>query len=355
MALPMEQGFVPVTKQSTLGEVLEASFTESLNHAETLNILKNYNMSIAEEEGDRISYKELNKMFPDVDVPFNEDMTMEKAGLIAEDARERHERNRIVANGDDSFTTKALSFSSSLAAQAIDPVAIVGGLLTGGFLKHAGITRAISTSLMRSGKTVQGIGVGIAENLAFNVASEAALIVPTQIENQENINLYHNMVNAVVGSVAFPVALGAAGKAFRWVTKLDSPDKVHAANAMQEAKLEAGKRPGFTEDEKLMLEQGIESVDAVRIREQANSPEASMHYDEIAMETNKNIPDELDELDMPSIIAEKMDELEQNSGIDILPDRDIIELKQEREFTQKKVETLDQAIKMAQSCVVGRL
>jgi len=344
--------FQPLQKKSTLSDVVSAQFELGLKTAETGSIMKMIDLEKAERTDDVTDPLTLNKMFPDVDVSFNEPTSLAKAELINKNAQERRRLQHVIANGDDSFTTTALGMAAGFAAQMIDPIGIAAGIATAGVAKGAGIYKAMAKTYL--GRSV--LARNIAEGVVGNVVSEAAFVIPGQIANREDINAYENITNAVVGGMAFPVVAAAARKAFGYIKNFNSSEQFEKTFAMTEARMEAGKTPHLSQEEIQLVDRSevsADSMDPVELRKKVNSEDQGMYYDPEITDKLETIDEVADISDIVIHAEERFNEIETNAFGNKLEDSDLAEVKEIRAQSQKEIQINDEVMRMATACVRG--
>jgi len=386
-----------IQRETPFWDSVGASFLQSVKQAETSSLIRSINLSLKERDDDITSYKELNKMFPNIDEPFNKDTSLAYAQEINDRYHERRNLERIVANGDpDSTLLKAVSFGASIVPQALDPV----GLAMGAFI-GAGITKVVSH--VARGANVLSTATGrfffkggekglestiaknMTEGLLGNVAGELAFIMPASRKEHADVNTYQNLTNAIIGGLTFPAVVGGAKKAWKFLrgrrgameksmslaeAQMEKGQLVEveefinaerkAALPDLERELEASRNAPDPDVKKIeRLEKEIQEVkdmpepDRQAAMEDANSREKSVHYDaEMDARSKESAVIDNETADMVSYNKKRYDTVV--GALDEYKDEwDAEELKQVQDIQSgvNNIEEVDTMMKMAFNCV----
>ncbi len=341
------------TRTSTIGEVAAASIESGWKAAETSSLIKATETFFAERKDDITDHKELNRKFPEIEVPFTEPTSLAKAEVIARHARERRELRNIIAHGQDTFTNDVIGFAGSMVGSMIDPIGIASGAAL-----HFGLGKVMGKTLLQqigksTGKTIlKEAGEGALGNLI----TEAAIVIPASIQDREDINAYNNVRNAIVGGMAFPAALAAIKGGMRGAyAKMKNYDHYQMGRmmAMTEAKLEAGKNPEMSPRDMDLIENGAEAVDRIEnpeaVRAEANSPTRDMYHDPEIQKAVDTI-DETPEIAAVDRANERLDDVITNVAEEPLTDAEVGQFKEIKDTMARDMEDADEAIKMFTVC-----
>lgn len=395
-SLPSEtiQNDVLFKRQSTLPEVAEASFEQGIDFAETSSIVRMLELSSLESEDDITNHQELNKMFPQIDVPFNKPTSLAVAEEMAHRADKRMERATIIANGDpDSIAHSVVSFGANMIPQALDPIGIVAGIFVGG-----GIGKAIGM-FKNAGKAAQlsrkaQLAKRMAEGVVGNVISEVAIVNPATRQEQADVDTYQSLSNAVIGGLAFPVILTGLSKSLSFIKdKAKGSDILTKATSLVEAQMQMGKRGNADEyinaerqallpelrDELSQMEavkggpemvtaiddlraeiaeiEGLPKPDRQKVAEKANSPEEDLYHNPEAVKATVEAERNLDTEDIDSALKSKLEEsddlIDTLKKEGVLEEADIKELETIR-AELKSAEKVDEMMKAATVCLRGK-
>jgi len=296
-----------VTKPSSRLDIAGAAFNLSFKQAETSSLVRTLKNEAANSDKDVEDHQALNKEYR-LPVPLNKPMSRAKFDRLVKEDIERKKLQDIIANGANDNVDAIVSFGSSLAAQAVDPIGIASGVVTGSL---AAKVMAKAGLAARAG----GIGTRVVDGVVGNLVAEAAFVIPNAKQEQQDIDTYDNLVNAIYGGVTFPIALKGLGLGFKATAKMfnliemrinagQKPfgsiaemesvtradlDKLIDRKTELSAKLEsASEDEGFAIRQELdALEDSItkldkEASDEKGLREQANSRDQDLYYDKEA-------------------------------------------------------------------------
>lgn len=390
MLPPDTQGGPLIERQSTLGEVAQASFLEGINSAETSSIVRTIKLGMMSRQDDIMDHNELNKKFPEIDVPFNQPTSLSAAEEMAKRARERKLRQKIIAEGDqDSVAHSVVSFGANMIPQALDPVGIAAGLVLGG-----GITKTMGF-LSKSGKVGAQLArvpfaSRVAEGVAGNLLAEAVFVQPASRMEQADVDTYESLTNAVVGGIAFPVVLGAAGKTIDFLKGgKRGVDKMTKAHTLAESQAQLGKKVNLEDyataekkaelpemrdrletlreqepesPEIAIMERDISDIeklpdpDRAQVAERANSPEEDLYFDPIARQKFDDAERGLEQTDFSTERREKFDfaqeQIKELEAEGEFSPADLKEIEQVRaEFAQ--IDKINELTKAATVCLRG--
>ena len=223
---------------------MKAQFELGALSSETLSAAKFVHKEAIRSEEDIISAQEANELFP-VDVPYSEPVSARAAGVIQAHQDDKKRLANIIANGEGGWIESFSGFAASVAGAAIDPIGILSGkALTG--VGGSVLNKAIGKGL--TGKVSREILETSIEGAIGNVATEALLVAPLSIADQEDINVTRDLVFAATAGAAFPAVTGAIGAAYKGFKNL-SLDKVNKAVDITEARMDADLNPNLTATE----------------------------------------------------------------------------------------------------------
>lgn len=334
-----------INKISGIADIATASFQLSFKDAETASLVRTFENNAVERDDDVLPPEELNKMYP-ISNPFNAPMSKAKAERIYKEHKEREELQTIIQRGNGSLAQSIVSFGSSIAAQAVDPIGIGIGLVTGSLATKA-IAKAATfsktaealTAAIKAGKNP--LLRNIAEGVTGNVISEAAFVMPNSIQERRDIDSMNNIMNAIYGGAGFPIALKSIGLGFKHLSKVmdltemrmnagkkafGSAMEIEAASRYVSDELDKNIKAIESElpkikDEELALKRSqeleglkqhkkeieTELAKEVEIRQKANAPEQDLYYSKYAEEeVNKFDPNE--EVDMKSVVDNEFEQ-----------------------------------------------
>lgn len=324
-----EENWQPIEKPSSTFEVVQASLELGWNSAETSSLYRLHQLKKAERTDDITEPGDLNEMFPDLEEPVTEPTSLSKIKKISEFQQERRKLQEVIQNGGDGLGTKAISFVSSVAAGAFDPIGIAAGLATGG----------VFNSVLGKGLTSSKFVNNVIENAIGNTFSEA-IVYGVGEEELRDQTVYESAVNVIGGAVAFPAVLHGV----KWAAGATAKQLEKYIN-LTEARLEAGKSPALTKEEIDLVQRGdeaINEIDHVSLREQVNAKENNILFDERAASAVADI-DNVEDLDFTT----KIDEDTEMWKVD---HPEVEKMKTE---AQTEIDTTDEVIKMAAVCLRG--
>lgn len=180
------------------------------------------NTALDEMEGTstkRLTAKELNEKYKDVEKPFTQPMSELAAFHLNEEGAKRKRLQSIIANGPEGkFYGGVKNIGASLVAHALDPVEFGAGALGGMALRGVGTIAASgaigeSTAIMKAGQVVSNVGFTgeVIENAITNAALEP--FMAAQMDRaQMDYGIEDAFMNIVAGSVAFPILKVGAKK-----------------------------------------------------------------------------------------------------------------------------------------------
>lgn len=300
-------GLPLVEPESSLVDVAQASLAEGILSGETSSIYRSIKLAMTSREDDVTDHHELNKMFPQIDVPFNEPTSMAKAQEIARRSDDRRLLQETIQNGGDSTFVKAVSFGANLIPQALDPVGLAAGMAVG-----AGLTKVMGFlgegTKLATTITKPGIAREIVEGVAGNVLTELAVVQPTTRMERQDIDTYESLTNAAAAGIVFPAVIGAGKGLFSALKRgINAPDKMAKGAALAEAQMQTGKRVEVTDyatasaknelpdlkeelanqgdnadpELKAHIEEveSMPDVDRAAVAEKANSKQAELYHD----------------------------------------------------------------------------
>lgn len=284
-------------RQPGFGEKLAATFALGVERTPVNSILRGMeNAYTRSKDSEKIEPDELNKMFPALEGKFNQPENIEYARLINERHRRTKSAQDIIERGEDSFAEEATMFVTSMVPDALDPINVALGAVTG-----LGIGKVVSKALGSSITGVKKLGTDIAENVVSNLVTEFGITNPVLDQELKDYSTEQSLVNAVGAGVAFPILAAPVKAIFKHFSgngKLDNLTK------SADQQLAMGKRVEMTESieaiqhqEKLQTLDEMETLgiegqekqqlmqmetnlpDRTSVSEQANSRQADLYFD----------------------------------------------------------------------------
>lgn len=386
-------------RQSTLPEVAKASFKQGMDFAETSSIGRMVGLKISENEDDITDHHELNKRFPQIEVPFNKPTSLEMAHQMAKNADIRRERANIISNGDpDSVAHSVISFGANMIPQALDPVGIAAGIFIGGGISKAtGMFKSMKSAAQVSFKAK--MAKRMTEGVIGNVASEVLIVNPATRQEQADVDTFQSVSNAVIGGLAFPLILGSIGKGIEMIKggpkgadiltktgtlsesqmqmgkKVDVTDYLNAERIAlldkHKAELESMQKSGLGKgasaervakkiedlETEIKATEEIPVQDREKIAEKANSPEEDLYHDPKAVDAIAEGQRNLDTEDVTQAFKKRMEESEtliqtlKKEGV--LDEADVKELEAIKADLDS-VDKIDEMMKAATVCLRGK-
>lgn len=168
--------------------LLESLHAATLSDETAVTKIQNYLdlKKIEDRGGEKLQPSELNKIYPDLNQPFDRAMNKEAAAEIYNRQQKKAVLSRIAEEGPDGYLAGGLKLGAGLVSHALDPVEFGAGVVTGG---------------------VFGAGFGLAEGLGLKAVSKFGTslgygLTAEQIEQRSLI--------ATFGSHAFQGVTGNA-------------------------------------------------------------------------------------------------------------------------------------------------
>jgi len=366
------------TRESSLGEVAQSSFQLSWKQAETSSVVRAIQNSAAAKDDDITDHKTLNEEYR-LPVPLNEPMSRSKFDRLVEEDIERKELQTIIQNGSGSKLETVVSFGSSMAAQIVDPIGIASGAITGTLAAKVMAKGALGLKAAKA-----GLGQRIVEGVAGNLIAEAAFVIPTSKQEQQDIDTYQNLQNAIYGGVGFPAAIAGLKLGFKKTAQLFN---------LAEQRINAGKKPfgtaiemeavtgadrkNLTErraelstraeglpdgDELFEVKKEIDEIDEsltrlddsmkdeVALREEANSRQQDMYYDQEVRTDAENFRENPIEPTIKERVDVEFDR--QIEGTDRAEER--ANLVAEKELHMQRRQAVPEAVQIAADCIRER-
>jgi len=260
--------WTPTEKPSSLTEVMGAQFKLGLMNSEILSLGRMAQSALVSETNDITSAADLNEALRPT-IPFTKPMSAIEAGAIVAHQQEKQALQRIIQRGDNSISTSFFGFVTGLGGTALDPIGILSGrALTG--VGRSILNRTLGKAFL-GGRASRGILESSLEGALGNVATEMAFVIPSQIQEKEDVNITQQLVMAAAGGAAFPAVAGGIAVSYR-VFKTLTIDKLSDAVNLTEARWLADKNPNMTEREiELVTRERGESLktDYVRLQEES--------------------------------------------------------------------------------------
>ena len=177
--------------KSEILDVLGAQFVSAFEDTDTQLIKRKIQNAFLESD-DKVNHLELNKMFPDLEVPFNKPTSLELAKSINKQNMKRRQLAKVIANGDpEGLMQRASGLLLGVGAGLMDPVGMALGMGIG-----RGITTLMGKVLLRSGGTLarvirpitKGLGGRVFEGAVGNTIQELSIGRPLLKQEQVDIS-----------------------------------------------------------------------------------------------------------------------------------------------------------------------
>ena len=232
-------------KSDTL-DVLGAQFASAFEDTDTQLIKRKIQNAFLESD-EKINHLELNKMFPDLEVPFNKPTSLELAKSINKQNIKRRQLAKVINNGDpEGLMQRASGLLLGVGAGLMDPVGMALGMGIG-----RGITTAMGKVLLRSGGTLArvirpittGLGGRVFEGAVGNTIQELSIGRPLLKQEQVDITTYDTLTQAIGAGIAFPVLARGSRNIFKFISRgNDATLKATKTYGLAESQFENGKR-----------------------------------------------------------------------------------------------------------------
>lgn len=217
------QDFIEPTTR--FGEGVSAAFNLASFDTFVIDMAKNDSLEeLKSRGGTLIPRDELNKKYPDLSIPFTEDMNDSAAFFIADLQREKAKLSRIINNGPDSAFYNLATFGAQLLPHAMDPIefgaGIVGGYVLGGTAALAGVSEMAGITLgggaVKGASVAQRFMIAAADGIVGNALVEP-YIANTAETFQEDYTISDSFMSVVGGAIGFAGISTAAGVAISHV------------------------------------------------------------------------------------------------------------------------------------------
>lgn len=315
MAIPIQipttinQPEADFSKPSSDLEVLGATFVQSFRESSIgrLQRLGSTAIHTIGDESPMLEPDELNRRFPEMDIPFNKPTSTRKAEFLAKRARDVKFLGRIANNHRDSTVLNLSKMAVGFGSAALDPIGIASGLavevgvaralgqtiwgakLVGASAKAAARAKAAGKAL--KAKTISSGTItarNAAEGVIGNVLEEVTLGVYTSKEDQADYDAAENISMAIAAGALMPVVIKGGGAILKKAKRFSDN---HFLN----------KSPEFTDKAAALAMHQAErgqSVDVTAVVNQAKREsleEMEVELDDLReMDTEKFTPEEVE-------------------------------------------------------------
>jgi len=275
--------FRPFDKRPNTLEVLGASYALAFEDTYTQIMLRKAKNFFGEEDTDIVDQKELNKMFPEIEVPFNKPTSLSLAKDLSLQARKRRELQKVISEGSDGSTLMSIAqFGMGMGAQFVDPVGMAIGLSIG-----AGMGRIVGKAILGTGisraaklRVLKGAVPTALFNGVGNVIEEVGISTPLLRQEQKDVNVWQNAAFAFGAGVGFT----AVGRTWGHFKKRKMENAAAKAVVLAEAQMENGNR--------LHVEPLMEaelSADAPKIRQELDEARRANQPEEVITELENDL------------------------------------------------------------------
>lgn len=176
-------------------EAMSASY--DLSHMGTAQeYLKNQEENRNIKDDRLVEPEELNRLFPDMEVPFAQATGIKLANLIAERQHKQNVLRALIASSPQDTRQAILNIASGMAAHATDGIEFAGGLLGASAMTLA-LPEVAGAGLLAFAARA---GISLAGGIAGNVAVEPLLMKFAQ-QNQENYTAWDAARNTIEGAL----------------------------------------------------------------------------------------------------------------------------------------------------------
>jgi hypothetical protein len=229
-------------------EFITAKFKQSFRAAETHSILRARRLYEETRKDDIVDFKTLKsihgddvKLLPKPTGP----ISASRYNTLLEFKKEELELQEVIQRGKQPWYMELAGFGTSLAAQVVDPTALVAGIglsLGTGYAAKLGLlgTKAMAGAL--AGKRTATLGATIAENIAYGVTAEAAIVSPQAEAEGKHVDILTTYGTVVAAGFALPTALKGLSVAKKKI--FGDPELGAKALNMIEQQIDAGKKVG---------------------------------------------------------------------------------------------------------------
>lgn len=256
--------FNPVTGPSELPDIMSAEFKLGQLDSATASLKFMRDKTSARRTDDVISADEANAKY-NMPSPFVDPVSDNEAKFIYDKFKERQALEEVIHNGRSTRGSSVMGFLSGVAGTALDPIEALMGYGIAGVARST-ITRIAGKVFMRGTLRREFLESAI-ENVAGNLISEAAFVIPSQQLQQREVEISSNIGNAVAGGIFIPALVGSTKgilrKAFpntktdvididNGVTKEGPPvsqDQIEAVVGYTEQKMKTDQVPALTATE----------------------------------------------------------------------------------------------------------
>lgn len=204
--------------QPLFGRMSSIKSAYDLAKEETLGAFLDVQLGKSEAESKSnkmISASEANKMFPEVEESFKEDVNIEVARFLAKRQRKKRLLEAKMALGPNDFLQSTLNFGSSFAAQMSDPVNIGAGMAAGAGLAGAVARLPFVGSAVQAGLRSGPISASLTREFIGNLAIEPLNIAGARAA-QDRITLSDSVMNVTAGTLMGGMLDFGISKAFNF-------------------------------------------------------------------------------------------------------------------------------------------
>jgi len=207
-----------------------------------------------------VPMEEANKMVPNMEVPFDSDVTMGEVEYQRSKLFQKEENNKIISRAGDSFWKgTALPFVGRAMGAFMDPVdfsigAVAGWGIGAGLTKLAAGSSSKAVALLAN----QGLGRTMAEAFAGNVAAEVTVSQLSKT-TRDDYTMQQAFLNATIGTIAMTGIMHGATKGLARMKNVSSDFMAKRFQVTEELTV-AGKDPIHFNR---IIEKDLDELDAV--------------------------------------------------------------------------------------------
>ena len=298
---PEISGLFGSRQESSTLDVLKAQVELPFIDIDTRLVFRAAKRFFSGDADDITDHRELNKMFPELDIPFNKPLSLEVAQEMSDIDVQRKGLQRIIQNGDpDSYLQQASGLALGIGVNILDPVGMALGMGIG-----RGLMAVMGKVVMRGGKAAKflkpasrGLGGRVFEGAAGNAIQE--MVVGRTLLKQEKVDVdtYNNLTFAIGAGILFPLG-GAAFKFLR--SGKNAIAKTNKVAALAESQMENGKRVHTEPYIRAELAKELQELEdnltnMKRTREEALAAEAGIEGDKTFIRSVEEIDQDILEL-----------------------------------------------------------
>ncbi len=226
----------------SMGATLERADTAFGNVFAPGALLKSRTLDDLEANGGRkLDPIELNKLYPDMDQPFNAPMTHLQADFLAEESKRRKNLDYLIAKGPEGTFYGAARFGASILAHAMDPLEFGATYFSGPVAEIAGSAAGVGFLASKAPSLAQSVAREVVKDTAVNIGQEALVYKQNRRELQ-NYDLTDSAENIGVGVLASVGLTYGAGKISKFLERspktADMVKKSAVGQLMQDKKVD---------------------------------------------------------------------------------------------------------------------